>query len=138
MSSRAPARRCVALALFMGAAVASGPCTFLNDCNGHGSCITSSRTCSCYSGWGAASDITLYRAADCSMRTCPADRAWVDIPTSSNTAHALAECSNAGLCDRATGQCKCFPGFVGDACQRCKCCLPRGVARAGARRHWGC
>ena len=35
-------------------------------------------------------------------------------------AHALAECSNMGLCDRATGKCRCFAGFEGEACQRCE------------------
>ena len=34
---------------------------------------------------------------------CPAGAAWVDIPTGAYTAHALAECSNMGLCDRFTG-----------------------------------
>jgi hypothetical protein len=52
--------------------------------------------------------------------TCPADNAWVDVPTGPNTAHAVAECSNAGLCDRATGRCRCFAGFEGEACQRCE------------------
>lgn len=47
--------------------------------------------------------------------------AWVDIPTSSTVAHALAECSNQGSCDRVTGECLCYPGFEGDACQRCTC-----------------
>ncbi len=52
---------------------------------------------------------------------CPAGKAWADIPTSATTAHALAECSNAGLCDRTSGRCRCFAGFEGDACQRSAC-----------------
>jgi hypothetical protein len=51
--------------------------------------------------------------------TCPAGPAWVDVPSSDTTAHAPAECSNRGLCDRITGQCRCYVGFQGDACQRC-------------------
>jgi hypothetical protein len=51
--------------------------------------------------------------------TCPADKAWVDVPTAASVAHALAECSNQGVCDRATGKCICFEGFEGDGCQRC-------------------
>jgi len=34
------------------------------------------------------------------------------------TAHAYAECSNKGLCDRATGLCACITGYEGHACQR--------------------
>lgn len=40
---------------------------------------------------------------------------------STNTAHAYAECSNKGLCDRKTGQCECLPGYDGTACQRASC-----------------
>ena len=36
------------------------------------------------------------------------------MPSSTNRAHRLAECSNAGLCDRASGKCTCFPGFEGN------------------------
>ena len=32
--------------------------------------------------------------------------------------HGYEECSGAGLCDRASGQCQCFAGFSGYACQR--------------------
>ncbi len=53
--------------------------------------------------------------------TCPSELAWVDIPSAATVAHALAECSNQGTCDRATGKCACFAGFEGDACQRCQC-----------------
>ena len=49
---------------------------------------------------------------------CTADAAWTDVPTAADTAHATAECSNAGICNRNTGQCECFAGFEGDACQR--------------------
>ena len=31
------------------------------------------------------------------------------------------ECSNNGVCDRRVGQCKCFPGHEGPACQRLIC-----------------
>jgi hypothetical protein len=122
-----------------------------NDCTGHGTCDTSTRKCNCFIGWGASDDVSLYKAPDCSLRkfihlhrglctyiirkphtffhdwgggyagTCPSGAAWVDLATSANTAHAIAECSNAGLCSRVDGTCKCYPGFTGDACQRCKC-----------------
>ncbi|KAG7397157.1 hypothetical protein PHYBOEH_001206 [Phytophthora boehmeriae] len=44
-------------------------------------------------------------------------------------AHFYMECSNKGLCDRATGACLCFDGFEGVACQRATCpnkCNGRG------------
>ena len=44
-----------------------------------------------------------------------------DMPTATDTAHAMAECSNRGECDHSTGQCVCHSGFGGDACQRLSC-----------------
>jgi len=38
-----------------------------------------------------------------------------------NTAHDYAECSNKGVCDRSTGNCQCFDGYSGSACQRASC-----------------
>ena len=90
-------------------------------CNGHGTCVVSTSSCQCYEGWGAETDIALRKAADCSLRACPSARAWTDVPTAENAAHAIAECSNQGVCDSATGTCKCFDGFEGDACQRMAC-----------------
>lgn len=59
--------------------------------------------------------------------TCPSGKAISDLPTSATEAHAIAECSNAGTCDRRTGQCKCFSPYTGAACQRCTffCCCMR-------------
>ena len=71
-----------------------GDCTMHKNCNGHGSCNTASSLCECFEGYGAATDITFYRAPDCSSRTCPSGRAWADVPTSATAAHAPAECSN--------------------------------------------
>ena len=36
-------------------------------------------------------------------------------------AHFYRECSNKGICNRATGQCVCFPGYEGEGCQRTSC-----------------
>lgn len=105
-------------------------CAMQNYCNGHGTCINSTSTCSCYEGWGATTDISFYKAPDCSQRTCPSDRAWSDVPSTPLKAHAVTECSNRGTCDRTTGQCTCFDGFTGTACQRNKCpndCSGHGV-----------
>lgn len=102
----------------------------LNNCNGHGTCVNSTSTCLCFDGWGSPNDATFYRAPDCSLRSCPSDRAWADVPKSSTSAHQVMECSNRGVCDKTTGLCKCFEGFVGNACQRSKCpndCSGHGV-----------
>ena len=87
-------------------------------CSGHGDCSLSGR-CECWDGWVGGS---------CAERTCPAGRAWADIATATDTAHADAECSSRGLCDRATGRCICAEGFEGSACQRMGCL---GVGDAG-------
>lgn len=50
--------------------------------------------CTCFEGWGADTDLTLYRAADCSARVCPAGKAWGDVPSGSLTAHVEQECSS--------------------------------------------
>jgi len=96
-------------------------CVTHNYCNAHGTCTSSTQSCSCYDGWGSDTDITNYRSPDCSTRVCPAGLAWVDVPTAATTAHALAECSNKGVCDRGTGRCTCFSGFEGAACERMAC-----------------
>eukprot|EP01040_Poterioochromonas_malhamensis_P010427 gene10427-11344_t len=98
-----------------------GDCSAQNDCNGHGACQTSTNKCLCYDGWGSENDISFYKAPDCSQRVCPAGKAWADIPTSATTAHGYMECSNRGVCDRASGLCKCFAGFTGAACDRTEC-----------------
>lgn len=46
--------------------------------------------------------------------------------------HVYMECSNKGLCDRTTGECSCFDGYEGSACQRTVCpnsCSGHGVCR---------
>jgi hypothetical protein len=57
----------------------------------------------------------------CSQRVCPAGKAIGDVPSSPTQAHALAECSNMGICDRSTGLCKCFTPFGGSACEKMRC-----------------
>ncbi len=39
-----------------------------NDCSGHGTCTSATKLCTCQAGWGAATDVTLYRSPDCSQR----------------------------------------------------------------------
>lgn len=92
-----------------------------NLCNGHGTC-EEGNTCICFDGFNGG-------AADCSSRTCPYGVAWVDKAYADGAAHQNAECSNAGFCERATGNCKCNEGFTGSACQRTSC--PSGCSGHG-------
>ncbi|KAJ8601223.1 hypothetical protein CTAYLR_003215 [Chrysophaeum taylorii] len=101
--------------------VRAGDCIDQNYCNGHGTCVESTSRCECYDGWGSDKDVAVYKSYDCSLRTCASGRAWADLPMETHRAHALAECSNKGSCNRQTGTCECFPGFTGDACQRKSC-----------------
>lgn len=47
----------------------------------------------------------------------------------SDEGHFYMECSNKGLCDRASGQCMCFEGYEGFACSRTTC--PSGCSGHG-------
>jgi len=52
-----------------------------------------------------------------------------------NEGHFYSECSNKGLCDRATGECVCYDGYTGSSCQRSACpndCSGHGVCRTVA------
>jgi hypothetical protein len=44
-----------------------------------------------------------------------------DLHRIDQTAHVYAECSNAGVCNRKTGDCECFEGFEGAFCNRMRC-----------------
>lgn len=83
------------------------------ECSGHGTCSGSpTYKCTCYDGW---------RGGDCSEATCPLGKAWFDTPSSKDVAHALAECSNRGKCNRVSGACECQTMFEGEACDRMTC-----------------
>ncbi|KUF88948.1 Tenascin [Phytophthora nicotianae] len=104
-------------------------------CSGHGYCTGSpSYKCICEKGWSTG---------DCSSRTksvpteqisdmtlkfivpagkCPSGPSWFTSPSASNTVHnQWSECSDAGICDRTTGQCSCYTPFEGAACEYMKC-----------------
>ena len=98
----------VALAATLKVAASVGG--FPNACSKHGHC--SGRQCICDNG---------YRGYDCSERRCAAGLAWASVPSGIDTAHTMAECSNAGICDRKSGACKCGQAFSGIACERMAC-----------------
>ena len=42
----------------------------------------------------------------------------LSVPNYPKGRHPYLQCSGKGLCNLATGQCKCFKGFHGNACER--------------------
>ena len=100
--------RAVLLAALPPLAAAVGGCP--NACSKHGRC--NGRQCICTNG---------YTGYDCSERKCAAGIAWASVPTATDTAHTIMECSNAGTCDRKSGACKCDKAFSGIACERMAC-----------------
>jgi len=90
-------------------AAAYGACP--NSCSGQGVCGANDK-CSCFQNW---------QGPDCSLRTCTYSLAWADTADGTNSAHYYAECSNKGVCDRKTGDCKCFDGYEGKGCRRSTC-----------------
>ncbi|DAZ96183.1 TPA: hypothetical protein N0F65_012373 [Lagenidium giganteum] len=102
------------------------PTTSNGACDGHGTCSgTPTFVCTCYTG---------FQGFDCSQRTCPMGIAWFDGASATDTAHAMATCSNRGSCDTKTGLCTCMPMFTGAACDLLKCpgtptCNGHGVCR---------
>jgi hypothetical protein len=85
-----------------------------NACSNHGECSNSDLICDCEEGWDYY--------ADCSARTCANASGWSSKAHSTNEAHMNGmECSNRGVCDRASGECKCDVPFGGVACERLSC-----------------
>ena len=97
-----------------------------NACSGHGTCNIKS-LCECYDNFGMGENKD---HGDCSDRICPYDVSFADKPDKSGNHHKYAECSDAGICNRATGECACYSGYEGPACQRISCpnsCSGHGV-----------
>jgi len=88
-----------------------------NACSGHGVCMTDD-VCKCFDNWGIGQT---HDSGDCSDRICPFELAWVDTPDKKGRFHKYAECAGRGICSRDTGECTCFDGYEGKACQRTSC-----------------
>eukprot|EP00753_Platysulcus_tardus_P015085 PLAT4770.1.p1 GENE.PLAT4770.1~~PLAT4770.1.p1 ORF type:complete len:218 (-),score=47.51 PLAT4770.1:220-873(-) len=116
-------------------ALASASCP--NGCSGHGVCNGgSTHLCDCFTGWGGS----VNGGWDCSRRVCPSSNQWWGTPTDGTLAnsHPNAVCSNAGLCDEKTGECNCFEGYTGSACQRKSCpndCSGHGTCATQKQLH---
>jgi len=59
-----------------------------------------------------------------------------DLNVLTDSGHYYMECSNKGTCDRTSGQCLCYEGYDGVACQRASCpgypssCSGHGVCKS--------
>jgi len=75
-------------------------------------CDLTTLTCNCSYG---------YEGGACEWLKCSRGKAWFDVATAPNVAHALAPCSNVGECSRTSGQCQCDPLFEGSVCSQMMC-----------------
>merc|ERR1712051_990243 len=138
-----------ALATIVGFASAACP----NSCSGHGTCDRYD-ACTCFletpinvTHFDGLTIEMEWTGADCSRRTCPRGISWSKSSNGFRNQVALKgantdlvckhqqerECSDQGLCDRATGLCSCFPGYTGSSCQRTACpddCSGHGTCRS--------
>jgi len=111
-----------------------------NSCSGRGGCDTNDQ-CDCYlegkvlnaAGNVGEEDVLAaqFTGADCSLMTCPRGISFTTVK-SAIFHESSVECSDAGVCDRATGMCLCYEGHEGSACQRTTCpndCSGHGVCQ---------
>lgn len=102
-----------------------------NSCSGHGDCNSADNRCKCWKADPRTN--TYWVGADCSLRECPRGPSWSDKAIAIDNAHNVAECSNQGTCDYATGHCTCDINFAGVSCNRMVCeldCNGHGQCRS--------
>lgn len=74
----------------------------------------------------------MWTGADCSLFTCARGISWKE-PAAGSMHETDVECSDAGVCNRQSGECECFEGYEGSACQRTRCpndCSTHGTCRS--------
>ena len=115
----------VTAALFALLAFSDAACP--NSCSGHGVCNKFDE-CTCYIEQrdGDSAEIPAWREPDCSARACPRGISHIHIPEYGRGggvySHAVnAECSDRGICNTDIGECECFSGWTGSACQYSFC-----------------
>lgn len=94
-------------------------------CNQRGICLEYGK-CQCHNGFSGPS---------CASADCPTGRAWADVASGTDVAHAPVPCSNRGTCDSTTGTCTCDTGFTGQACERMSCSC-NGHGECLSMRHY--
>ena len=114
-------------------------CSSAGYCNGNGLCDHCSSKCLCFDGFGSPADhkvaVSDDFANDCTSRTCPLGLAVGALPSVLSAGyHDQKECSNVGVCNRATGSCECFDGYEGAACQRLSCARAAADSCSGRGR----
>jgi len=149
-----------ALTLAATLALTSAVCP--NSCSGHGTCDAEDK-CTCFDEgktlyFGKDADPVSgrnyvydqdneniqkrYTGADCSLMTCPRGMSWSQVTYADNGTRNVpshvdeVECSDGGSCDRSSGECACYPGYEGSACQRTVCensCSGHGICQSNLK-----
>lgn len=124
------------LLLLLNISVVKSACP--NSCSGHGTCNKFDE-CTCYVEQrdGSTAEIPAWREPDCSARTCPRGISHIHVPEYGQAGEIYnhqsnAECSDRGACNTMTGECECYDGWTGSACQYCTYHVMNGL-RAGVR-----
>lgn len=101
-----------------------------NNCNGRGLCLTlqdiiykdpdqlSARSTTKYTAWDGEKHMGClcdqgYRGPDCSIKECPSG---LDVLLGHGKNEGR-DCGGRGNCNPETGDCDCFPGYYGTACE---------------------
>lgn len=139
----------IATTLLVAVHYALGACP--NGCNGNGECGVGD-ICTCFkekvfvNEKGSTEKLqAAWTGADCSQKTCPRGISWnrhgqegegKTINGKICTHLKDVECSDVGICNRALGECACFAGYEGAACERTTCpnaCSGHGTCQSNIK-----